>query len=300
MVVSKRVLKISLIFLFVVSLAGLFLYKDPISVFQFLELTSLRLKGVKTESTENFYYFEKNNCNSESCQCVLLIHGLGDFAFTWSKTLESENLNGVRLIAVNLPGSLSSPLLRQEKDYSLDSIVHLLRTQVLGLCEDWVVVGNSFGGWLAVRMAEQDSRVKKLVLNAPAGLKKDYSHITEYFLNPSITEAQAFYKKAYANPLPVPEFIFQSVVERAKQVPVVPMLKAVSEEDYIQSEIKLNRPVNIIWGEKDGVLLTSWAKEYQNYLVGSHLEIIKGCGHIPQKECFTEFEKTLVKTIEIN
>ncbi len=298
--VSKRVRRFFTIFFIIALLTGLMLYKDPIAVFQFVELVSLRLKGVRTNQTQNFYYFEKNNCESNSCQCVLLIHGLGDFAFTWSKTLSSEKLNGTRLVAVNLPGSLESPLLKNESDYSVNSLSKLLRDQVLELCESWVVVGNSFGGWLAIRMAEQDMRIKKLVLNAPAGLKKDYSHITEYFLNPSISEAQSFYKKAYANPQPVPEFIFESVVERAKKVPVVQMLKAVTDSDYVQSQIKLDRPTHILWGEKDQVLLTNWAQEYQNYLVGSDLEIIRGCGHIPQKECFTEFEKALVKTLKIN
>jgi pimeloyl-ACP methyl ester carboxylesterase len=83
-------------------------------------------------------------------------------------------------------------------------------------------------------------------------------------------------------------------------MPITKMLQAVQDQHYIQKPINLNIPILILWGDKDKVLPAEWAREYQAYLVGSQLEIISDCGHIPQKECFTDFENAVVKFLGIN
>lgn len=297
---SKRVVQIMVFSLVLFFLLIITFYSSPIWFYQKIEDIKLQSSGVEFKNTNHFHYFFKDNCKTAECRCVLLIHGLGDFAYTWSQSLRSEKFQNIKMFAVNLPGSLESPLLESDSDYTVQNIASLIQKDILPMCESWSVVGNSFGGWIAVRLAESDKRIQSLILNSPAGLKKDYSHITEYFMNPTLPVVHDFYLKAYARPQPVPDFIFENVAERSKKMPITKMLKAVQDEHYIQKSIELGIPIQILWGDKDKVLLTDWASEYQSYLVGSQLEIIRDCGHIPQKECFTDFENTVVKFLGIN
>lgn len=280
---------------------GYTFYIYPVAYFQKFESVYLYFKSVKFQKTKHFDYFEKNNCSSnKNCECVLLVHGLGDFAYTWSKTLASKKLKNTHMYAVNLPGSLDSPKLEGDDTYSLQNLAEHLKNEILPICPSWTVVGNSYGGWLSLKLAEEDLRVKKLVLISPAGLKKNYQHILDYYTRPDANLAREFYHKAYYKTYNVPTFIFESIVRRAKAQPTLNMLKAVRESDYVQSPINLNRPTLILWGASDKVLPTEWAEEYHQYMVGSDIKIFNECGHIPQKECFTEFENALVSFLKID
>src|SRR5690606_12598102 len=98
------------------------------------------------------------------------------------------------------------------EDYNVQNLTRYIADNFLHKCDSWFVVGNSYGGWLATLMTAHSNKVKGLLLLAPAGLDKDYSHIVDYFLKPDVPGAKDFYKKIYAKPKPVPNFIFEQVV----------------------------------------------------------------------------------------
>lgn len=269
---------------------GLVFYFFTLQSFQEIETARMKWDGISHVLTPEFDYFEKNNCvEGRSCQCTLLIHGLGDFALTWRKMLSLDKVlfsHNVHMFAVNLPGALSTPKLANSSDYNVQNMAKRVGDYFLPKCESWVVVGNSFGGWMATFMALNNPNIKGLLLLGPAGLKRDYSHVTNYFLNPTVEGARDFYYKIYAQPLNVPDLIFKRVVERLKTQPVLDQLKAIKDEDYVDTYLKqIQIPVFYAWGEADGVIPTEWAQSYQELTPGSHLEVIQGCGHVPQKEC---------------
>lgn len=293
MVVMSKMKKLFMAIPLIILIIGLGLYFFTLEVFQSVEVFRMKSEGVHSVVDSSGHYFEKNNCvGGEKCQCVLLIHGLGDFALTWRQML-SENkasfAQATHFFAPNLPGALATPKLYNTSDYNVQKLAQKISNDFLPKCESWIVVGNSYGGWMAVFMALNSEKIKGLLLLGPAGLNKDYSHITNYFLNPTVSGAKDFYHRLYANPKNVPDFIFKRVVERAKTQPVVDQLRTITENDYLDSHLKnLKIPVRYVWGEADGVIPAAWAKFYADLTPNSHLEFIKGCGHVPQKECFRE------------
>lgn len=272
---------------------GLVFYFFTLQSFQEIEIARMRWNGISSVVDSDFHYFEKNNCSDgRNCQCVLLLHGLGDFALTWRKML-SENKStfakDVHFFAPNLPGSLSTPKLKSQEEYNVQNMARIVSEAFIPKCDSWIVVGNSYGGWMAVFMALNLEKVKGLLLLAPAGLKKDYRYLTDYFLNPTVDGAREFYKRLYAKPKDVPDFIFARVAERLKTQTVTEQLKAVTNADYLEPHFsKIKVPVRYVWGDADQVLPAAWSDTYVNATPGSQLKIIKNCGHVPQKECTTE------------
>lgn len=280
-----------------------FAYFKAVVFFDLVSDSIYAWNKVNRVSISNFDTFEINHCDendkkNNTCDCVLLIHGLGDTAYTWQQTL-IEPREGykkpVHFYALNLPGSLHTPKLDQESSYKPHKLAQNIADSFLPLCSKWVLVGNSYGGWLATIIAqEQPDKIKGMVLTAPAGLKKDYSHILNYFLKPTVEEAKSFYKKTYYAPLDLPDFVFKGIVERSKTLPIISMLKSVEEDDYLDSTLKRNKiPTRLVWGDSDNVILTKWGSEFHSKMNNSSLKIAQNCGHIPQKECFKDFQKEL-------
>lgn len=277
---------------------GLVFYFFTLESFQKIEIARMKWNGVSSVEKSNFHYFEKNYCeNEKSCQCVLLIHGLGDFALTWRKMLsvdKSTYKKDLHFYAVNLPGALSTPKLKTQEEYNVQNLTKLVADEFLPKCESWIVAGNSYGGWMSIFLGLNSEKVKGLLLLAPAGLKKDYSHLTGYFLNPTVEGARDFFRKIYYNPKDPPDFIFERVVERVRTQPVLEQLRAVTDNDYIESYLPLLKvPARYVWGEADGVIPAAWAEEYVKLTPKSHLKTIKNCGHVPQKECTEEIIQEL-------
>jgi pimeloyl-ACP methyl ester carboxylesterase len=272
---------------------GLVFYFFTLQSFQIIEVARMKLNGISNVVTPEFNYFEKNNCTgTENCQCVLLIHGLGDFALTWRKMMsvdKSDFSKNIHFFAPNLPGAMLTPKLNTQDDYNVQSMAGLLTTYFLPKCESWVVVGNSYGGWLSVFMGLTSEKVKGLLLLDPAGIKNDYSAVADYFLHPTVAGARDFYERLYFHRKKVPDLIFKRVVERVKTQTVVEQLKSIKEEDYLENHLKnIKIPVRYVWGDSDRVVPTSWANSYKDITPNSKLKIIKECGHVPQKECLSE------------
>lgn len=279
---------------------GLSFYYNPIFWYEAFSQRRLRLHNVQFKSTQSLEYLEKKQCVDEQCQCLLLIHGLGDFAYTWTSFFTSKELSNTHLYAINLPGSSKSPHLSTQADYSLKSLSSLIQTQILDFCPSWTLVGNSYGGWISVKLAQEDKRIQNLVLLSPAGLKKDYQPILKFFIDPDIATAQDFYERAYAHPYPIPQFVFKALVRRSKKMPIRYFLEEVRPQDFIETPIAVQGRVLILWGEQDRVLPFEWSSDYQKLILNSDLEKLKGCGHAPQKECFTSVQNHLVKFLKLN
>lgn len=101
---------------------------------------------------------------------LVLVHGLGSASSVW-KPIRSILNQSFEVITVDLPGHGKTPYQNgQPMDpHSLGQYVFDELTQ-LGF-EEFHLVGNSLGGWVALEMASSHSeRVKSLTALAPAGL----------------------------------------------------------------------------------------------------------------------------------
>lgn len=101
---------------------------------------------------------------------ILFIHGMGSAATAWKLVINSLHTE-FRCITVDLPGHGESPLLPHQAldPFSLAAALFDMMDKK-GIYR-FHVVGNSWGGWIALEMAaHQPERISSLTALAPAGL----------------------------------------------------------------------------------------------------------------------------------
>ncbi|MCB0342716.1 MAG: alpha/beta hydrolase [Pseudobdellovibrionaceae bacterium] len=284
--------------------AGL-VYAYPISALTALFQAQLQLKQVHSETYRDVHVYRKNYCSHpEECQCVLLIHGLGDEGLTWKRVLMGEGLTSpppsVHLFAVDLPGSGDTPALKDSHDYRISHLARVVKDSVMDQCESWVVVGNSFGGWIAAEIAlSYPTLLSGLMLENAAGLDRDYSDILPAFVDPSPESLREFRAKAYYNSFPVPDFIAQSAIRKFEKMPIIQMLKSQQGgTEFLDHRIKqIRMPTALLWGDSDRIIPLDHGIEFANAIPQASLRVAKNCGHLPHKECpqdfWTSFQRLL-------
>ena len=104
---------------------------------------------------------------------VLLIHGIGSSLDTWADIPDQLSAQGVRVIAVDLPGHGESS--KGPGDYSLGSFACTLRDLLDHLGIDRVhLVGHSLGGGVAMQFAYQfPQRIASMLLESSGGLGEE-------------------------------------------------------------------------------------------------------------------------------
>jgi pimeloyl-ACP methyl ester carboxylesterase len=109
--------------------------------------------------------------NSTVAPNLVFVHGLGSAATAW-KPLEPLLIDCFNLITVDLPGHGYSPYSDGDEMDPLSLAMAITRelSEQLGI-EEFHLVGNSLGGWIALEIAAAyPERVKSVTALAPAGL----------------------------------------------------------------------------------------------------------------------------------
>ena len=61
---------------------------------------------------------------------------------------------------------------------------------------------------------------------------------------------------------------------------------------------RITVPTLILWGADDKVLPAAYGPPYRDLIPGARLEVIAGCGHVPQVEKHDEFIRLVTRFIE--
>lgn len=241
---------------------------------------------------------------------VLFLHGFADSADTWRPLLARMADAGRAATAIDLTGfgtaselDPAGPLLPQ-----WDAIVEaaLVETSVEAGGEDVVVVGNSLGGCLAMRAAQDpDLPIAGVVPIAPAGL-----HMARWF---PIIEGERLIRLLRMSPLPVPEAVVREVVGRVYRTlafhdhrivdpeQIASFAKHLSTIERSMGVLDVGRrllpelespfdlraidcPLLLIWGERDRMVYTDGAERVLRTVDYSDIEILPDTGHCPQVE----------------
>jgi pimeloyl-ACP methyl ester carboxylesterase len=237
--------------------------------------------------------YEKSTCRPGApCRCVALVHGLGDSALTWDKTMLGEGgasipPDGTLLLAVDLPGTDGSA---PAADYGIRAQARILRAALETRCPEWTVAGNSLGGWIAGWLAlDWPAGVRRLVLVNAAGLTDPSGlalQAARTLAGPTVEAMKLFNARAYARPRPVPERAWPAVVESIRARPPAAVFAALKLEDVLDARLKdVKAETTIVWGSSDGILPAEFAERFRKGLRGATLERIAACGHLPQQEC---------------
>lgn len=257
---------------------------------------------------------------------VVLFHGWSDSADTWRHLLALLAREHRRAIAVDLPGFgtaapvADGPLLPQLDAFGEAVVRHAvadIRRPRGGVAAGKarrgggraVVVGNSLGGCLALRLAERDGRrsprIARVMALAPAGLD-----MAGWF---RIVERDPVVRSLLALPLPLPRRALQEVVGRvygalafAHPEAIEPgvarafaqhhpdraaVARLLANGRRLLPELRdpfelsaIDCPVLLVWGDRDRMVYASGAERVLAEVADARLELIEDCGHCPQIE----------------
>lgn len=136
---------------------------------------------------------------------LLLLHGWADSADTWRLALDRLAREGRHALALDLPGfGVASRLARGSVLPQLDRFA---RAAIAHLAPDGgaIVAGNSLGGCVALRLAEDPALdLAGIVPVAPAGLD-----MARWF---ALVERDLIVRSLLASPLPLPRFAVRRAV----------------------------------------------------------------------------------------
>jgi pimeloyl-ACP methyl ester carboxylesterase len=229
---------------------------------------------------------------------VIMIHGFGSSLETWepwAKALEGS----FRVIRLDLPGSgLSSPDPTGNYTDARTIAILLALMERLGIARA-TLIGNSIGGRIAWTFAaEHPDRVDKLVLISPDGFASPgfaYGQapkvpptlgLMRYVLPKALLRASL--KPAYGDPAALTD----RTVDRYYDLMLAPgvrqaLLSRMKETVLVDPRPLLHRieaPVLLLWGERDGMIPFSNAQAYLQNLPNARLVAFPTLGHVPQEE----------------
>ncbi len=250
---------------------------------------------------------------------VLLIHGANIGWPQWHLNIDALAQH-FKIYALDLPGAGgSSKVTFSKTDFEADylNVVDLF-VKKLGL-KKLDVVGSSFGGWVAMRMAiEHKPYLNKLVVTNPIGFTKHMPikfrpvslkpfavMLTKTALKPSRSNKNlekfmrdVFYNK---NLLLAPEFIdyFYELSKESHNLLFISRLAHYSgmrQELYLGNDLgKVAVPSLIIWGKQDPLMPFHTVKPEFKKFKDANIEILENVGHMPPVEAAPRFNKLVTK-----
>jgi pimeloyl-ACP methyl ester carboxylesterase len=178
---------------------------------------------------------------------LLLLHGYADSADTWRQVLALLARQGRATIAVDLPGFGTAdplrpePILPQLDAFAAEALVYAggrPRQPVM-------VVGNSLGGCMALRLAERKGeRLAGVVAAAPAGFQM--SRIV------ALVERDPLLRSLLTLPAPVPAAILRAAVGRLYRAIALSSPRAVRWSRRSPTITARGKPWPGIWPSRTG------------------------------------------------
>lgn len=210
---------------------------------------------------------------------ILILHGWNQNITHWVSVAKILSVK-YRVITVDLPGFGSSTI--PEKTFSTKDYSKLIEVFIKKLdLKDTILIGHSFGGKVAIKIASNLKNITKLFLIAPSGigekpiltkLKIRLYKLLNLFLfwlpkNLEMFKSKYFYSNDYYNSGEMRN-IFKKVVD----------------EKVETDASRIAIPSIIIWGENDNELKIKNAKLLRNLITESTLRVVWKSGHSPNIE----------------
>lgn len=219
------------------------------------------------------------------------------------------------VIAPSHPGFGHSP--RPEEFDTVYDLVQLYRELLDGLAAQAVVIGFSFGGWIAAELAVQGHpRLDRLVLVDPVGIKlsgREERDIAHFFNTHPATLARLAWHDIAKRPKGLYGLGWQTMIDEA--TPDADMVALARSWDALclyawrphmvnpQLRHWLRRiavPTLVLWGGGDGIVTPDYGRRYAGLIPGARFELIEQAGHHPELEQPRAFADRVVDFFELS
>jgi pimeloyl-ACP methyl ester carboxylesterase len=230
---------------------------------------------------------------------IVLVHGMGSAATAWKPLtpLLQERFN---VITVDLPGHGQTPMIAGQvmDPISIGELVVREVKDQLGVTE-FDVIGNSWGGWIALEMAASfPDSVRSVTALAPAGFwlatyvqrrpgASQFRLLTSRSasLAPSFLKYERSRKIGFGDVSPrwrdfSYELCLDATLAMANSEGYFPAWDAMLHKRF-DSRIDSNIPVKIIFGDSDKTLPATTCQERTMAPQHSEWIIFEECGHAP-------------------
>ena len=167
--------------------------------------------------------------------------------------------------------------------------LHMLEEQDLN---EVVLVGTSFGGWIAAEMASRCcDRIGALVLANPFGIRLSEDptvrDIQDIYAMSQAEVASAFYHDPEANRRDVTQLPDHTLVAIARSRETMCLFgwKPYMHNPSLRRWLKrISVPTLMLWGESDDVMSVDYGRGYAARIPGAQFRLIEGAGHYPHVE----------------
>lgn len=259
---------------------------DAVAAYVQVQRNALAQAGLERRQLDGLVYW----AGGSGERTIVLLHGVNDHAGGWAPVVPAL-AKKYRVIIPDLPGHGESEPREGALAMSMivSSVAKIIEHEHAACV---TVVGNSFGGWLAVIYAlDHPDRVEHLVLESGGGLARPPNvPLTTTDRDTAVKVLKAVWGPDYVPP----EWAVDALIARANGSPITRLTEVFSY--FVDARLKdVHVPTTLIWGEHDGVVPLSYAEAMNDGIRGSKLKIIKGAAHIPHVqqperflECLTE------------
>ena len=270
-----------------------YLWKYPLSVYALMNNRALAGAGL-VQAAVPCSIGPQNVWTGGAGPTLVLLHGAGDSAGTWSSIVKTFTPR-YRVVIPDLAGHGGSA--PAEGPISVGQVLTGLEAVLQqGQQDPAIIVGNSLGAWAALLYArEHPGRVARLVLVNGGALVGDRPDLS---LTPKTREEAAALMTQLRDPSaePIPGFVLDNVVREAQAGPIARLVQTAGEMGQYVLEGRLHEvtvPADLLWGESDRLFSIAYARRMMSQLPAARLTTIPGCGHVPQQECPSRFGSAL-------
>lgn len=237
-------------------------------------------------------------------QPILLLHGLHDISP--EAPFLSALADSGEVIAPTHPGFGDTP--REPEFATVYDLVHHYRAVLGELGGNAVVIGFSFGGWIAAELAAAGAPMASLVLVSPLGVKfggREERDIVHFFntgpeemmrLGWSDPAARPKGSVGVGWPLTLSELGDEELARLHRSNDAFslygwqPHMFNPRLKNWLH---RIDVPTLVLWGEDDGIVKTGYGRRYAASIPGAAFETIAKAGHHPELEQPQAFVRTV-------
>lgn len=161
-----------------------------------------------------------------------------------------------------------------------------------------VLVGNSFGGHVALRLAiHRPDLVRGLVLAGSSGLIEK-SMVSDVQIRPNREWlrrkiGELFFDKKHLRESEI-ERAYADLANRSGARAMVRLSRSARRDHLGEKLTQVRQPTLLVWGREDIVTPPEAAEGFKASIPGSRIVWFERCGHAPMIECPLEFASALV------